>query len=448
MTSGAWNNSIPGIGTFFVGIDVAPGRYRCDDGKGGWWVRFTGPGGGDPVGSWPLPAGPTEIEIAPTDFAFETHVGTYWRRVAPARSREDGGGAEPRPVADPALRAELDTIVARRRPLVWLAPLTVLGVGLAGSPLLGSLWLLGLAMLAVLVALGTPSVSLDLRRARELQRRRDRYLTPDDLDGDAKALLVRVQTAVDAVRDSEVNREGLLDAVDNAVTLPRQEWEIAQVLARQSKLRAEQEEFAEPAALPEVEAALRPLRAKLDASVEAVTRRVAALERYADRTRAADEALRAQRYLETLAERAHEYDELLADTVRDDLALPAIERLTGQSDELVRTLRARLAEAAEAGGEAGAPLPSPRPEPAPAPAPAPAPDVLDGAGVHQGEHEVRDEEGPAHRGDAVQDLARLAGPAEEAVVDADEDGRGGGLDPQGPLGEDVAGRGEGHGDRA
>src|SRR5690606_14403240 len=44
-------------------------------------------------------------------------------------------------------------------------------------------------------------------------------------------------------------------------------------------------------------------------------------------------------------------DELVADTVRDDLALPAIARLTEQSDELVRTLRERRAKAAEAGGE-------------------------------------------------------------------------------------------------
>ncbi|MFD0691357.1 hypothetical protein [Actinomadura fibrosa] len=355
MTSGAWNESIPGVGTFFVGIDVAPGRYRCDDGKGGWWVRFTGPGGGDPVGSWPLPAGPTEIEIAPTDFAFETHVGTYWRRIAPARARGDGAAAEPRPVADPALRAELDTIVARRRPLIWLAPLTVLGLGLIGSPLLGSLWLLGLGMLAVLVALGTPSVSLDLRRARELERRRDRYLTPEDFDDTGRAMLLRVQTAVDAVRDSEVNREGLLDTVDNAVTLPRQEWEIAQVLARQSKLRTEQEEAAAATALPEVEAALRPLREKLDLSVQAVTRRVEALERYAERARAADEALVAHRSLEALAGKAHEYDELVADTVRDDLALPAIERLAEQGEALVRTLRDRLAQAAEAGAEAEPP---------------------------------------------------------------------------------------------
>lgn len=351
MTSGTWSDSIPGVGTFFVGIDVAPGRYRCDQGKGGWWVRFTGPGGGDPVGSWPLPAGPVEIEIARTDFAFETHVSTYWRRIAPPRSAEDGAPAEPRPVADPALRAELDTLVARRRPLLWLAPLSILGLGLAGHPLIGSLWLLALGMLAVLVALGAPSVSLDLRRARELDRSRDRYLVPDDFDDDGRALLVRVQAAVDAVGGSAVNREGMLDAVDNAVTLPRQEWEIAQVLARQSKLRAGHRELSEDATLPEVEAALRPLRAKLDVSVEAVTRRIEALERYARSARDADEVLRAQRHLETISEKAHEYDELLADTVRDDLALPAIERLTEQGDELVRTLRERLAKAAEAAGE-------------------------------------------------------------------------------------------------
>ncbi|MFI0485902.1 hypothetical protein [Actinomadura sp. 9N215] len=351
MTSGTWSDSIPGVGTFFVGIDVAPGRYRCDDGKGGWWVRFTGPGGGDPVGSWPLPAGPSEIEIAQTDFAFETHVSTYWRRIAPPRTPGDGSPAEPRPVADPALRAELDTLVARRRPLLWLAPLTVLGLGLVGGPLIGSLWLVCLGMLALLVALAGPSVSLDLRRARELERRRDRYLMPEDLDDDGRALLGRVQAAVDAVRDSDVNREGLLDAVDNAVTLPRQEWEIAQVLAKQAKLRADHAELAGAAALPEVEAALRPLRDKLDSSVEAVTRRVEALERYAERARAADEVLRAQRHLERIAEKAHEYDELLADTVRDDLAIPAIERLTEQGDELVRTLRERLSKAAEAAQE-------------------------------------------------------------------------------------------------
>src|SRR5690606_30770933 len=87
------------------------------------------------------------------------------------------------------------------------------------------------------------------------------------------------------------------------------------------------ETMAEGARLPEVEAALEPLREKLALSVEAVTRRVEALERYADRVRSADEVLRAQRHLEAIAEKSREYDELIADTVRDDLALPG----TGQS---------------------------------------------------------------------------------------------------------------------
>ncbi|MFC4906389.1 hypothetical protein [Actinomadura gamaensis] len=342
MASGTWNESIPGIGTFFVGIDIAPGRYRCEDGKGGWWVRFTGPRGGDPVGSWPLPAGPTEIEISPSDFAFETHVRTYWRRIADAATGTGSDASEPRPVTDPTLRAELDPLVKRRRPLVALAPFTVLSAGFAGLPVFGSMWLLGMTMLAALVAIGSPTFFLDLHRAHELDKRRDRYVTPDDLDEDARALLTRAQVAVDTVRESKVNQEGLLESAENAVILPREEWEIAHALARQSRLRADEPEAGDD--FPEVERALRPLREKLDHSVSAVTRRVEALERYADRVRAADQALIAQRRVDDITGRAHEYDELVADTVRDDMALPEIERLTERSDDLLTVLRARLTE--------------------------------------------------------------------------------------------------------
>jgi hypothetical protein len=349
VAGGVGRRTIPGIGTFFVGIDIPPGRYRCDDGKGGWWVRFTGPGGGEPIGSWPLPIGPTEVEIRADDFAFETHVSTYWRLVGASSAADGRGATEARPVADPGLRPDLDALVARHGIVHRLAPLAipllcVLGIAFGGS------WGLSLIPLAV-IALTGRYLSDDLRRARALKLRRDRYVTPEDFDEDGRTLLARVQGAIDAVQESEVNREGLLDTVDNAVTLPRQEWEIAQVLARQARLRGEQRAFLAAGATPEVEAAIRPLREKLDLSVRAVTRRIEALERYAARTRAADEAFRAHRHLETLTASTAEYDELLADTVREDLALPAIERLTDQSDELVRTLRSRLAEAAEAGTE-------------------------------------------------------------------------------------------------
>jgi hypothetical protein len=357
--------TVPGTGTFFVGIDIMPGRYRCADGKGGWWVRFTGSAGERPVGLWPLPAGPAEVDIAPDDFAFETRVPSQWELIF--RTPPDGGAdghqpvaAMPRAVADPSLRGELDALVADRRHKlrVRLSPMSVLAVWFGAFVVLGSWW--GATFVPVaLTALLVGFLGDDVRRARALRRRRDRYLTPDDFDATGQALLVRAQDAIAAVRESEVNKEGLLDTVDNEVTLPRQEWEIAQVLARQSKLRREQEAVLEPGGIPEVEAAIRPLREKLDVSVRAVTRRIEALEHYAERARAADEAYRAQRHLDALTARAHEYDDLVADAVRDDLALTAIDRLTRQGDELVRTLRERLAEA----GGAAAELPPDEPAP-------------------------------------------------------------------------------------
>ncbi|POM24462.1 hypothetical protein BTM25_30910 [Actinomadura rubteroloni] len=359
MTATAPGETVPGIGTFFVGIDVAPGRYRCTEAKGGWWVRFTGPGGGEPVGSWPLPPGPAEVEISPTDFAFETHVASDWERVGaplglPARALP----GEARPVADPTLRADLDRIVRRGRPLVWFGPLALLALGAGAAALLGA-WLVPLALVAVLLWAIVPGVTLDARRARELDRRRDRYVVPEDLDAPALALLARAQRAIDTVLTAEVHREGLLDAIDNAVTLPRQEWEIAQILARQARLRTARDADTVEDEFPEVEAALRPLREKLDQSVGAVTRRVEALERYAERAVAADDALRAQHRLEALTRDAHEYDALLADATRDELAIPAIERLTEQGDALVRALRERLAAAAEAGGDLPLPVDPP-----------------------------------------------------------------------------------------
>ena len=349
MTPGS-GTTISGTGTFFVGIDIVPGRYRCPDGKGGWWVRFTGSGGERPVGMWPLPAGPTEVDISPDDFAFETKVPSRWELISPANEAAPAAPT-PRTVADPSLRGELDALVADRghKLRVRVSPMSVLVVWFAAFVLLGPWWVttIPIALSALLVA----CCGDDMRRARALRRRRDRYLTPEDFDEQGQAMLIRTQAAIDTVRDSEVNKEGLLDTVDNAVTLPRQEWEIAQVLARQSKLRREQRDVVETGTVPEVEAAVRPLREKLDVSVQAVTRRIEALERYAERTEAADEAFRAQRHLEALAARAAEYDDLVADAVRDDMALGAIERLTEQSDELVRTLRERLTEADGAAAE-------------------------------------------------------------------------------------------------
>ncbi|ROO83532.1 hypothetical protein EDD29_1035 [Actinocorallia herbida] len=337
---------IPGTGTFFVGIDVQPGRYRCAEGKGGWWVLFGGPSGDEPSGAWPLEPGPAEVEISPDDFAFETHIPSGWTRVSPPPA-ERAERARPRPVADPDLRGELDAVVARRGPVARCAPfvLAVLGLGVC-LLFQDEQWLLGLPL--ILMALGARRLLDEVRRDGALRARGDRYLTEDDFDAEAAALLVRTQRAADTVKDALVVRDGLLEELDPALELPRQEWEIAQVLARQARLRRDAVALSTVSGVAEIaalNAALEPQQAKLALSVAAVTRRVEALERYAERTREADAALRACRRLEDLGAHAREYDELLADTVRDELAVPTIDRLTAQSDELLRTLHARLEEA-------------------------------------------------------------------------------------------------------
>lgn len=335
-------HTIPGTGTYFVGIDMPAGRYRCDDGRGGWWVLFQGEAGARPVGAWPLDPGPAEVDIAPGDFAFETHVPSSWTLVA--RTGEPTG--TPRAVADPTLRTELDSVVARRGPLLRIAPAAAVAASTAAFLPLGGFWPWLVLPLAA-AAFGSRRLLDDVRRARALGDRADRYLVPEDFDAEAAALLVRVQRAVEQVCGAQVVREGVLEGLDAEVELPRQEWEIAQVLARHSRLRRDAETLRSAASteLAELQAAQRE---KLQISVRAVTRRVEALERYARSTLEADAAHRACRLLEEMADHDREYDELLAATVRDELAVPAIERLAAQSDELLASLRHRLDEAAEA----------------------------------------------------------------------------------------------------
>ena len=66
-----------------------------------------------------------------------------------------------------------------------------------------------------------------------------RYLTGDDFDGRARALLRRAQDAVDAVASSAVYRDGLVDQPAVSASLTEQEWDIAQALREQAGLRAE-----------------------------------------------------------------------------------------------------------------------------------------------------------------------------------------------------------------
>ncbi|NIK56774.1 hypothetical protein [Kribbella shirazensis] len=135
-----------------------------------------------------------------------------------------------------------------------------------------------------------------------------KYLLPVDFDDEAARLLGRAQRAVKTVLEATVTRRGLLDDVKNEMVLPEQLWDIAQVLREQTVLRARQKEIARGTTSAELDVVLGPQRRALALSAEAIKRKVDLLDRYADRVRSADAALRAEaalgdgdRYIELLA---------------------------------------------------------------------------------------------------------------------------------------------------
>ena len=71
-----------GPGTFAVGVQVAPGRWRSDGGDLCYWERLSGFGGGldELVDSAGAP-GPAEVVLAPTDVAFSSFGCGTWRPI-------------------------------------------------------------------------------------------------------------------------------------------------------------------------------------------------------------------------------------------------------------------------------------------------------------------------------------------------------------------------------
>ncbi|MEW1841339.1 hypothetical protein AB0392_25645 [Nonomuraea angiospora] len=175
-----------------------------------------------------------------------------------------------------------------------------------------------------------------------------RYLLPEDFDQEARAVLTRAQRAIGSVLRSHVNAEGLLDDARNAVMLPAQEWEIARLLAKLSALRLEHRELLARGIAPEVAAVIEPLERALVNSEAAVVARVEALERYAGHVAEAERAYHARGQIEELRARLPRYEELLAESGADKLAVPEIERLAEDADVLERTLRRSVRSAHEA----------------------------------------------------------------------------------------------------
>ncbi|MGW0809707.1 hypothetical protein [Nonomuraea sp. NPDC002799] len=181
-----------------------------------------------------------------------------------------------------------------------------------------------------------------------LLRYEGHYLLVEDLDESARRLLSRGRRAIDAVTASRVNAEGLLDDVRNAVMLPAQEWEIARLLAKLSALRTQHRETVSQGITPEVAAVAEPLARALDSSENAVLARVEALERYAANVAEAERAYRAHHQIEELRGRLHQYEELVAETGADSFALPELDRLAHEADQLDQALRRSVSSARDA----------------------------------------------------------------------------------------------------
>ncbi|MFC9974182.1 hypothetical protein ACFVH6_25100 [Spirillospora sp. NPDC127200] len=204
------------------------------------------------------------------------------------------------------------------------------------------------------------------RAARELH---GRYLLPADFDRPATRLLNRVQRAVDAVLGSQSHRAGLLDAIDNTVLLPREEWAIAGALAEHTRLRREHRAQQPGRLSAEVRALLEPQRRALELSVRSVTERVEALEGYARRVRDADDAYHEWQVLQRIPEQNARHRDLLAGTVRDDLARAEIRRLADDALRAEQAFRGSIGNAVRAAGDLAAPEPGPGAASEPAPGP-------------------------------------------------------------------------------
>jgi len=201
--------------------------------------------------------------------------------------------------------------------LVWLAVcvggwILALIVMAATLPTAVAAWAaVALAGVAVLATGGVLVKSMVEDRGHKAVRlQHGKYLLPEDFDEEAARLLGRAQRAVKTVLEATVTRRGLLDEMKNELVLPEQLWDIAQVLREQTVLRARQKDIARGMSTAELDAVLGPQRRALVLSAEAIKRKVDLLDKYADRVRAADAALRAEAALED----GDRYIELLART--------------------------------------------------------------------------------------------------------------------------------------
>ncbi|MFI9835581.1 hypothetical protein ACIHFD_01010 [Nonomuraea sp. NPDC051941] len=276
----------------------------------------------------------------------------------------------PRLVIDPTLHPEI-SVELRSSPHILRLARSGVRVDTTKNPAL--LFVIPALLMVIAVATGTaallvPGVGLGLivlfrwmaldgtyrstrRRIRAAQVHANRFILPEDLDYPCQRLLRRAQNAVEAIMASRVHRDGLIDTIDNRVSLPEEVWQIAQQLRKLSSMHAEHGKIVPRELPPGMEDAFKPYTTALDAAWTSLSHRVRHLEKYAKQVVKADKVYHAHRRLEALAAKTPEYQQLIADTVRDELAHERIRELADQAAHVRKLFEESIAQARLAAGE-------------------------------------------------------------------------------------------------
>ncbi|MGV9374843.1 hypothetical protein ACWDRB_03465 [Nonomuraea sp. NPDC003707] len=276
----------------------------------------------------------------------------------------------PRLVIDPTLHPEI-SVELRSSPHILRQARSGVRVDTTKNPAL--LFVIPALLMVIAVATGTeallvPGVGLGLivlfrwmaldgtyrstrRRIRAAQVHANRFILPEDLDYPCQRLLRRAQNAVEAIMASRVHRDGLIDTIDNRVSLPEEVWQIAQRLRKLSSMHAEHGKIVPRELPPGMEDAFKPYTTALDAAWTSLSHRVRHLEKYAKQVVKADKVYHAHRRLEALAAKTPEYQQLIADTVRDELAHERIRELADQAAHVRKLFEESIAQARLAAGE-------------------------------------------------------------------------------------------------
>ncbi|EOR71417.1 hypothetical protein TM51_08021 [Thermobifida fusca TM51] len=247
----------------------------------------------------------------------------------------------PQPIADHPVATVVITLLVL---LVGMRLLARVFVFVAAAVLLIGA---GILLVALLAPRRDPQ-----RAARQLRDRyRDHYVTADDLDEEAAALLARAQRAVATITSAHVVRDDILDVALNTAVLPRQLWETARALRSLTELRSRPT----PSHGDDTTIAmlLDDRKRALQAIHQSVADRVAALEDYATRVSEAEQAWQRVATLRRLIAEQEELRDLLAATAADEVAVRELAELT----ERARAAEAHLQNAAHQAAQAALRLP-------------------------------------------------------------------------------------------